>query len=88
MYNRRYAADLKLGINKLRWVEYAISASTMMVAIGMLVGIYDFSSLLMMFSLTAVMNLLGLVMEVHNQTTKRLIGSASTLVPSLASSLG
>ena len=87
VYNKRYNADLKLGINKLRWVEYAISASTMMVAIGMLVGIYDFSSLLMMFSLTAVMNLLGLVMEVHNQTTKKTnwlsfnLGTFAGLIP-------
>lgn len=71
VYNRRYNADLKLGINKLRWVEYSISASVMMVAIAMLVGIYDFMSLVMLFSLTAVMNLMGLVMEIHNQTTKR-----------------
>lgn len=87
VYNKRYNADLKLGINKLRWVEYAISASTMMVAIGMLVGIYDFSSLLMMFSLTAVMNLLGLVMEVHNQTTDKTnwlsfnLGTFAGLIP-------
>ncbi|QQS18609.1 heliorhodopsin HeR [Candidatus Saccharibacteria bacterium] len=71
VYNKKYNADLTLGINKFRWVEYALSASVMMVAISMLVGIYDFSSLLMIFGLTAIMNLLGLVMEVHNQTTKK-----------------
>jgi len=70
-YNKRYNSDLKLGINKARWVEYSISASVMMVAIAMLVGVYDFSSLLMLFTLTAIMNLTGLVMEVHNQTTKK-----------------
>lgn len=71
VYRRHYETDLKVGINKLRWVEYSISASVMMLAIGMLVGVYDLSSLLMLFGLTAVMNLMGLVMEVHNQTTKR-----------------
>ena len=70
-YNKQYAADLKIGMNKLRWVEYSISASVMIVAIAMLVGVYDLSSLLMMFFLTSVMNLMGLVMEVHNQTTKK-----------------
>jgi hypothetical protein len=69
-YNKRYTSDLKRGINKMRWIEYSISASVMMIAIAMLVGVYDFSSLLMLFSLTAIMNLLGLLMEVHNQTTK------------------
>ncbi len=70
-YNKRYNSDLKLGINKMRWIEYSISASVMMLAIAMLVGVYDFSSLLMIFSLTAIMNLMGLVMEIHNQTTKK-----------------
>lgn len=70
-YKKRYIADLAKGINKARWVEYAISASVMMVAVSLLVGIYDLMSLLMIFGLTAVMNLMGLVMEVHNQTTKR-----------------
>lgn len=68
-YRVRYEADLKKGINRARWVEYALSASTMMVAIGMLAGIYDLSTLLLMFTLTAGMNLMGLVMELWNQTT-------------------
>lgn len=71
VYNKRYNADLKKGINKARWVEYAVSASTMMVAIALLVGVYDFVSLLCIFSLVAIMNLMGLVMEVHNQTTEK-----------------
>ncbi len=43
----------------------------MIVAIAMLVGIYNLGSLIMIFSLVAIMNLMGLVMEVHNQTTKK-----------------
>lgn len=69
--NKKYNSDLSHGINKIRWIEYAISASIMMVATSLLVGIYDLVSLVMIFTLTAIMNLLGLVMEVHNQTTKR-----------------
>lgn len=71
VYNKRYNENLSVGINKARWIEYAFSASIMMVAIAMLVGVYDLMSLLMIFVLTAVMNLMGLVMEVHNQTTKK-----------------
>ena len=71
VYNKQYNSDLKVGINKLRWIEYSISASIMMVAISLLVGVYDIMSLVMIFSLTAIMNLMGLVMEVHNQTTKK-----------------
>lgn len=87
VYYRRYEQGLKQGINKARWIEYAISASTMMVAISLLVGVYDLSSLAMIFVLTAIMNLMGLVMEVHNQTTKRtnwlsyIIGCVAGIVP-------
>ena len=68
--NKRYNLDLKRGINQLRWVEYSLSASVMMVAIAMLVGVYDLMSLVMIFVFVAIMNLLGLVMEIHNQTTR------------------
>ncbi|HWZ65950.1 MAG TPA: heliorhodopsin HeR [Patescibacteria group bacterium] len=87
VYNKKYNADLARGINKIRWVEYAISASIMMVAIAVLVGVYDFTNLLMIFVLIAIMNLLGLVMEIHNQTTKKTnwisywIGCLAGIVP-------
>lgn len=87
VYRQTYEADLKQGINKARWIEYSLSASVMMVGIAMLTGVYDASSLLMIFALIAVMNLMGLVMEVHNQTTKRtnwlsyIIGCKAGIVP-------
>lgn len=71
VYNRDYNENLKLGMNKARWVEYALSASTMMVAISLLVGIYDVVTLAAIFTLTAIMNLMGLVMEIHNQSTQK-----------------
>ncbi len=71
IYRQKYEANLALGINKARWYEYSLSASIMIVAIAMLVGIYDLGSLIMIFTLTAVMNLMGLVMEVHNQSTTK-----------------
>lgn len=71
LYRRRYVTEIKKGINRARWVEYSLSASVMMVAISLLVGIYDLGTLFAIFSLTAVMNLCGWVMEVHNQTTKK-----------------
>lgn len=43
----------------------------MMLAISQLVGIYDAGTLLAIFALTSIMNLLGLVMEIHNQTTSQ-----------------
>lgn len=71
VYRKRYEKDLKQGINKARWIEYSLSASVMMVAIALLVGVYDIMSLVMIFFLASIMNLMGLVMEIHNQTTKK-----------------
>jgi hypothetical protein len=66
-----YVKNLKKGINYARWYEYAFSASLMIVLIAMLCGVYDLGALIMAFALTGVMNLCGMVMEVHNQTTKK-----------------
>ncbi len=66
VYRKSYEKNLALGINKVRWYEYALSASVMMIAISFLSGIYDLSSLVMIFTLDALMNLLGLVMEIVN----------------------
>lgn len=71
IYRKKYESNLRKGMNKARWIEYSISASTMMVAIAMLSGIYDLSTLILMFSLTAGMNLMGLVMEKWNQLTEK-----------------
>ncbi|PKN02863.1 hypothetical protein CVU76_02455 [Candidatus Dojkabacteria bacterium HGW-Dojkabacteria-1] len=66
-----YIANLKKGINYARWYEYAISSSVMIVVIAMLVGVYDLSSLLLIFFMNMMMILFGLMMELHNQATKR-----------------
>ena len=87
VYNKQYSTGLARGINVARWIEYSLSASVMIVGIALLVGIYDAMSLVMLFSLVAIMNLLGLVMEVHNQTTKKTnwlsywIGCLAGIVP-------
>ncbi len=35
VYNKQYNSDLSKGLNKARWIEYALSASTMMIPISM-----------------------------------------------------
>ncbi|MCX6727996.1 MAG: heliorhodopsin HeR [Candidatus Saccharibacteria bacterium] len=86
-YRKTYEADLKKGVNKARWIEYGVSASTMMVAIALLSGINDLSSLIMIFVLDLIMNLMGLVMETHNQGAKKVnwltywIGCLAGIVP-------
>jgi hypothetical protein len=85
-----YVKNLKRGINYARWYEYSLSASVMIVLIGMLCGLYDVAALVMAFTLTAVMNLCGLIMEVHNQTTEKtnwtsyVVGCIAGIVPWIA----
>ena len=71
VFYKWYVRNLKKHINPARWYEYSFSASLMIFIIAMLVTIYDFGTLFALFTLTAVMNLMGLMMEIHNQTTTK-----------------
>jgi len=66
-----YLAELANGINRLRWYEYAASSSLMIVAIATLFGVYDLSSLILIFSINANMNFWGLIMEQMNPPNRR-----------------
>ncbi|NCC69605.1 MAG: hypothetical protein EOM14_15710, partial [Clostridia bacterium] len=61
-----YLNEIRQGINKFRWIEYAISSSIMIVLISTLFGIFDIASLVLIFAINASMNLFGLVMEQLN----------------------
>jgi hypothetical protein len=85
-----YVKNLKAHMNPARWFEYSFSASLMIFIIAMLTTIYDIGTLIALFTLTAVMNLMGLMMELHNQTTKKtdwtsyIIGCIAGFVPWVA----
>ena len=64
--NDIYNKDLENGINRLRWFEYALSSSVMIVLIAYLFGVWDIASLVVIFLANAAMNLFGLVMEQLN----------------------
>lgn len=66
-----YVENLKKGMNPIRFYEYALSSSLMIVLIGMLVGVYDLGALILMFGINATMNLFGIMMEKHNQHTRK-----------------
>jgi hypothetical protein len=66
-----YVAKLRSGMNPARFYEYALSSSLMIVLIGMLVGVSDLGALILLFGINAMMNLFGIMMELHNQTTKK-----------------
>ncbi|MFN2273607.1 MAG: heliorhodopsin HeR [Anaerolineales bacterium] len=85
--NKSYVKNLKLGMNPIRFYEYALSSSLMIVLIGMLVGMWDLGSLILIFGLNAMMNLFGIMMELHNQKTERtnwtafIYGSIAGIIP-------
>ena len=66
-----YVKKLKLGMNPARFYEYALSSSLMIVLIGMLTGIWDLGTMIVMFGINAMMNLFGIMMELQNQTTEK-----------------
>lgn len=66
-----YFSDLKKGINRFRWFEYALSSSIMIVLISTLFGIYDIASLILIFVLNASMNFFGLLMEQLNSGAEK-----------------
>ncbi len=82
-----YVAYLERGMNPYRWYEYSVSASLMIVVIGMLAGIWDLGTLAALFGLVAIMNLSGLLMEQRNQTTEETdwtpyyVGTIAGLIP-------
>lgn len=86
-FNETYNNDLKKGINKFRWIEYAISSSVMIVLIAVLFGVFDIGALLLIFGINAVMNLAGYLMEQLNQYTDEtkwspfIVGTIAGLVP-------
>jgi hypothetical protein len=62
-YERRLAA----GIQPMRWLEYALSSSVMIVIIAALAGIQEIGTLVAIFGVNAAMNLFGWSMESANQ---------------------
>jgi hypothetical protein len=83
----KYVASLKKGMNPIRFYEYALSSSLMIVLIGMLSGIWDLGAIILIFGINAMMNLFGIMMEYHNQYTERtdwtsfIYGSIAGILP-------
>ena len=61
--NGWYERNLDRGRNVARWMEYAVSASVMIILIALLTGITDVFALLALFGVNAAMILFGDLME-------------------------
>ena len=83
----KYLKNLKKGQNPIRFYEYALSSSLMIVLIGMLSGIWDLGAIILIFGINAMMNLFGIMMEYHNQHTEKtnwtafIYGSIAGIIP-------
>lgn len=69
--SRWYEHNLRRERNLVRWAEYSLSASLMLVLIAMLAGVADGVALLGIFTLSAAMIGFGLLMETVNPTRER-----------------
>ncbi|QYG94926.1 heliorhodopsin HeR [Iamia sp. SCSIO 61187] len=63
---RTYEADLERGINRFRWVEYAFSATLMIVLIGSYSGITDITAIVGIAGANIAMILFGWLQEEAN----------------------
>ncbi|MGB2567601.1 heliorhodopsin HeR [Micromonospora citrea] len=61
--HRWYARTLDRRANYARWIEYSVSASIMIVLIGLFVGIRDLAAVIGIFAANTAMILFGLLME-------------------------
>ena len=77
-----YIKNLKRGMNPIRFYEYALSSSLMIVLIGMLAGLWDLGAIILIFGLNAMMNLFGIRLR------RRRIGQRSSTEVSRALSRG
>lgn len=66
-----YVANLEKGKNPIRFFEYALSSSVMIVVIALLVGIYELAALIALFGVNAAMNLFGNSMEDDNEKREK-----------------
>lgn len=62
-----YERNLARRVNYARWIEYSISASIMIVLIGLFVGIRDLAAVIAVFAANSAMILFGLLMERHQE---------------------
>lgn len=66
-----YEARLARGIQPMRWLEYALSSSIMIVVIAALAGMQEVGTLVAIFGVNAAMNLFGWSMELANEGRSR-----------------
>jgi Heliorhodopsin len=75
--HRFYEADLRAGRNRIRWVEFAVSAPLLMLLIALCTGVTDVTALVLVCAATLLMIMCGWMQEVLNPPGRR----TTTMVP-------
>jgi hypothetical protein len=76
----QYESDLARRFNRARWIEYGVSGGVMLVVMGLLSGMSDLSSLVMLFALSLIAGVVGLSVELHTGKTRTVLFWLSCLV--------
>ena len=66
-----YEAHLARGQNPIRWIEYSLSSSVMIVVIASLAGVQEVGTLIAIFGVNAAMIMFGWSMEIANEGRDR-----------------
>jgi hypothetical protein len=65
-----YLSSIEKGSNPLRWYEYALSSSIMIVLLASLFGLLTIEAIILIFVINALMNFFGLLMEKMNPLSR------------------
>jgi hypothetical protein len=68
IWRNQYENWIKKNINPLRWLEYGLNGGIILIVIGLLAGIYDIASLLMLFAFAIMAALMGLFIEANTKS--------------------
>lgn len=72
-----YERDLRRGINRIRWLEYSVSATLMIILIGFYAGITSINAVIAIAGANVAMILFGWLQELMNPPGR----SATTMLP-------
>jgi hypothetical protein len=79
MYHYNYEKDLERDANPIRWVQTGITNGLLMVIIGLLGGVYDLLTLLILFILPILTNTFFIIKEQLPNQIKSIDGLLNTL---------
>lgn len=65
-FKQNYLTSIEKGSNPLRWYEYALSSSIMVVLLASMFGLLTIEAIILIFVINALMNFFGLLMEKMN----------------------